>query len=394
MLYPNKTQSSVAFLFAVIALLLIGFLQSFLNPSITLWINELVIFLVPILIFLRGKDVSWREVCRFKPVSPQVFRISLVIGFAAFPVSNVLSTIVEVLLIESFGPLTVLTTFMETVSSGGFTFFLFITGVAFLAPIFEELFFRGFLQSGFGGYNTKSGWVLTGFLFGAVHFGNNISNAVGATFLGLILSYTAFTTGSIWPTIIIHGLINSLAAFLFHIPNYFGFSLALDGIFSPITVGLSITILMIALKRLPKTKADEISVGKFSFKAIIPLVIGLLIISVVPIAEINMRINAPEPLESSSISAATIDHGLVLATFEIDETTNLNFTYDIVAGGFNAELSLQNSLGEELWSRTEQGMCLSFCSDQTIENIPPGTYDLVLIGSARDLEAHITWEVE
>ncbi len=306
----------------------------------------------------------------------------------------VLSSIVEVILNETLGQYYELTSFMETIQSTGLNFFLFITGVMILAPIFEELFFRGFLQNGFGGYKHKRGWVLAGFLFGAIHFANHISNAIAAIFLGLLLSYIAFRTKSIWPTIIIHGIVNILSATLLHIPNYLGFSLDLSLLFSPITVGIAISILIICLRRLPPA-LDEFSQPKpFGIKAIIPILITLLLFGLIAVAEINNRISAPR-LEASTITAIEVDKGLLIANINVEtDNVDLYLEYSLEATSLNGYLTLLSENGTEVWAaKTETGQQLTIQSSFTLQQLPADTYSLWLLGSAEDLNIDIKWRI-
>ena len=64
---------------------------------------------------------------------------------------------------------------------------------------------------------------MAGLLFGLIHLGNHISNAIASVFIGLLLSYLAYATGSIVPTIIVHGVVNGLSAILIHIPAFLTF---------------------------------------------------------------------------------------------------------------------------------------------------------------------------
>jgi membrane protease YdiL (CAAX protease family) len=81
-----------------------------------------------------------------------------------------------------------------------------------LAPIAEELFFRGFL---FAGLRTRwSLWpaaITSGLIFGLVHAPTGITTVVPLAVLGLALCWLYDRTGSLWPCVIAHMINNGLA---------------------------------------------------------------------------------------------------------------------------------------------------------------------------------------
>ena len=86
--------------------------------------------------------------------------------------------------------------------------FWFIFVVAFLAPLVEEIFFRGFL---FQGFRQRYGWVtavlLSSAVFSAAHL--SLVMLIPAFILGCVLAYMYHRTNSVWPGVILHFLINS-----------------------------------------------------------------------------------------------------------------------------------------------------------------------------------------
>jgi membrane protease YdiL (CAAX protease family) len=85
--------------------------------------------------------------------------------------------------------------------------------VCVVAPIAEELFFRGFFFSALRRWSGP--WVaaaLTGLVFGAAHaVGSPIGFLVPLAFLGFVLSVVRWRTGSLYPGIAMHALNNGLA---------------------------------------------------------------------------------------------------------------------------------------------------------------------------------------
>ncbi|MBE6302466.1 MAG: CPBP family intramembrane metalloprotease [Bacteroidales bacterium] len=88
---------------------------------------------------------------------------------------------------------------------------LAVAAMALLAPIVEEMMFRGAIQ----GYlmrrssNPWTGIIITAIIFGAIHM--NPQQVVYATMLGIIFGWIYYRTRSLLPVIVGHVLNNSIA---------------------------------------------------------------------------------------------------------------------------------------------------------------------------------------
>jgi membrane protease YdiL (CAAX protease family) len=84
--------------------------------------------------------------------------------------------------------------------------------IAVVAPIAEETCFRGML---FGGIRTRmpmwSAALAAGIIFGVLHYSTGWSAVPSLIVFGAILSIVYEKTDSIWPSIILHALNNSVA---------------------------------------------------------------------------------------------------------------------------------------------------------------------------------------
>ena len=85
--------------------------------------------------------------------------------------------------------------------------------VCVIAPIAEELFFRGFCFTALRGrLGMLPGAVLTGIIFGAIHLGGtDIEFIVPLMVFGFLLCLLYVKTGSLLPCIVLHALNNALA---------------------------------------------------------------------------------------------------------------------------------------------------------------------------------------
>lgn len=84
--------------------------------------------------------------------------------------------------------------------------------IAVLAPISEELFFRGML---FGGLRVRMAFLpaalLSAAFFGSLHLPTGASAVPPLIFFGFLLAWVYERSGSLWPAIILHVINNSLA---------------------------------------------------------------------------------------------------------------------------------------------------------------------------------------
>jgi len=84
--------------------------------------------------------------------------------------------------------------------------------IAVVAPVTEELFFRGFFFAGL-----RSRWslwpsaVVVGLIFGLVHAPTGLTAVVPLAGLGVALCWLYNRTGSLWPCVFMHVVNNSLA---------------------------------------------------------------------------------------------------------------------------------------------------------------------------------------
>jgi len=90
--------------------------------------------------------------------------------------------------------------------------------VTVIAPICEELFFRGFLFGVLRSWLAPQWWgpwaaaIVTGFAFGGAHAGSAAAKyLVPLAFLGFVLCILRWKTGSLYPGMALHSFNNSLA---------------------------------------------------------------------------------------------------------------------------------------------------------------------------------------
>lgn len=99
----------------------------------------------------------------------------------------------------------------------GAGFVLLVILVAVLAPVIEELFFRGLLQRSLQRYlPTVAAVGVSGVLFGLVHFGGHGLGAVALVLslsaFGWVVGWLAVRFGRLGPAIVAHVMFNAVAA--------------------------------------------------------------------------------------------------------------------------------------------------------------------------------------
>ncbi|MFD1032525.1 CPBP family intramembrane glutamic endopeptidase [Metaplanococcus flavidus] len=93
-------------------------------------------------------------------------------------------------------------------------FVIGFVSAAIISPIYEEIFYRGFLYRFFSSrYGVWSGMITSSIIFTVVHIPT--FNTLPVNFVsGLIFSWVYHKTGSIIPSILIHGIFNGIAVIL------------------------------------------------------------------------------------------------------------------------------------------------------------------------------------
>lgn len=85
-----------------------------------------------------------------------------------------------------------------------------IVTVVVMAPLFEEVIFRGvLLESTRAKYGVMAAWLVSSAVFGIVHVHPTV--AVNAFAIGLVLGFVYMRTDSLWSTIILHAVNNGIA---------------------------------------------------------------------------------------------------------------------------------------------------------------------------------------
>lgn len=209
--YPTTFQANLMFLLISI-MILIGssLLLPLLGIGTNLWINEYIWILAPVTLLIKfGRMPSVEVLKLIKPTGKNII-IGVLSAISLWFFAFFLSKATGLLLSYKIGDLN--TGNLRAPSSN--QAILLVIGMLILAPICEELLFRGVIQSAYEARNKKYGFVMSAILFGMFHVLNGITEVIPAIFLGLMLGYLVYRTGSIITSMVAHMTINFCALFL------------------------------------------------------------------------------------------------------------------------------------------------------------------------------------
>jgi membrane protease YdiL (CAAX protease family) len=166
---------------------------------------------------MRGKT-SWRAM-RFWPMIWRWKWIFLTVGItlAILPIRGVAGWITQIIIEGNLDSLQART---DLLSVGGdlslLNFLISLIGAGVIAPISEELYFRGLIHRWFiPRFDFKIRLVLSSIIFGLGHF-DSAGVAASAFIMGIVLAFVYEKSKSLWLPIAIHMFTNSLGIILLY----------------------------------------------------------------------------------------------------------------------------------------------------------------------------------
>lgn len=201
----SDTWIGLAILLIVLATFLFLSLQlDLVNSSISslLLIIPQLLMVIPIAIIFLWRKVDWKELGFYK------FKWEdLALGIGLLLLVYFISIINNVVMMF-LGVVTQAETIFDVLNEID-SLAVFILASTVVAPIFEEIFFRGFL---FKGFRQKYGWkialVVSSLIFSLFH--GQIATLIPTFLLGSLFAYIYHRTESIFPSIIMHFMVNSV----------------------------------------------------------------------------------------------------------------------------------------------------------------------------------------
>lgn len=172
------------------------------------------ILLIPIGIIFLWRKVSWKEL-GFKRFKSNNLALGCGLLVAVYVV-----VIINNLVMIALGIATQADVISEILGEIDAPYlFAFVTAI--VAPITEEIFFRGFL---FKGFREKYGWV-NALMFSSIIFAlfhGQIATLIPTFLLGALFAYMVQRTESIYPGMILHFAVNAMGALVLLFVNQVG----------------------------------------------------------------------------------------------------------------------------------------------------------------------------
>lgn len=207
-------------LFAMILLMLYSVGGSILIPifkrlklsfSLYLVMPQILLLLVPTIIYFILTRQSVIETLRLKKIGVKTIFIVIAIGLIAMPIATFLSLITQFVFPNRIS---------QVVSALDNIPFIIRIGVVALTPaICEEITMRGVILAGYDNINIRKSAIMTGLFFGIIHMDGN--QFLYAFALGVIFAYLVRITGSIFSSIICHFVINGTQLLLAELSTLF-----------------------------------------------------------------------------------------------------------------------------------------------------------------------------
>jgi len=179
--------------------------------------------IVPLFLFLKARKESFVDRLRLKRLSTPIILATFVLSLGIIIAVDEFDRIASLF----FSPPEYLDQLGYMLKFDSFNMAVFlIFGIVILAPLGEELLFRGFLQKFLEEHwqDVTRAVLITSLFFAIIHL--NPFWLIQIYLLGVLLGYLAWRTGSIWSSFILHAA-NNLMALLF--TNY---DQTLDGFYT------------------------------------------------------------------------------------------------------------------------------------------------------------------
>ncbi|BEP30172.1 CPBP family intramembrane glutamic endopeptidase [Helicovermis profundi] len=184
----------------------------FIQDSIMSHINTILIISDFLLLFILWiafviKRVKIKEYISFSKLSLKNLPVFIGISFLAQSLSTFLLTLTNYIhpIENSYNDM------LAVLKSQ--SIFITIISAVILAPITEEILFRGIIfKKLHNNINLKTAIVIQAMLFSFVHF--NLAQTLPTFLLGVVLAYMYYKTNNLWVPIFIHIIYNGLATFI------------------------------------------------------------------------------------------------------------------------------------------------------------------------------------
>ena len=193
----------------VLLIILAQIAVSFLEPYISAFLPDfypalqisyhLMVFGIPIALYLLVAKEGAVEPLSLRKAGFANILVIVLISFAMQPVLSVFSFLGSLVFKNNVASTLIQN---QQISTGWM-----LLSMAFFPAVLEELCYRGIVLHGYRRLSPLKACVMSGFLFGLMHF--SAQQFLYAFFFGIILGYFVYKTGSIFASIVSHLTINA-----------------------------------------------------------------------------------------------------------------------------------------------------------------------------------------
>ncbi len=202
---PTVLEANI--LYAILGVILL-FLGSFVQNRelyTGLLITEIIIVLIPNILFLKSKGINIKASLRLNKINKKQVLYIFLIALFSYPIAIFLNLIISTLI-----------SFMGDTVGGGvpipdspLIYYMSLFVIGLVPGICEEVMFRGTILRAYERFGRKNAIFISAILFGVFHM--NILNLMGPIFLGIIFGILVEKTNSIYSSMLAHTLNNTLA---------------------------------------------------------------------------------------------------------------------------------------------------------------------------------------
>lgn len=180
------------------------------DTRIILFLNHVILFLLPAVIYIIATKSSFKETLKLKKLHWQDTLLIILLAFVVQPIMTFFSLIATFFFNNEIG------SFISEITSTPYVFLLAL--VALLPAITEEVTIRGIVLSGYENKNKYVSAIVTGLFFGILHL--DPQQFLYAAVLGFILALVVRVTNSIFSSMIMHFIINGTSVTMAKLVDY------------------------------------------------------------------------------------------------------------------------------------------------------------------------------
>lgn len=210
----NAKKANWAFLITIIVYITLALFGAYLFPAMADSIAisnltvEIAIFL-PILIFTLASGEKVISFWNFRKIKPCTILMIGLFTFFSMPVMTLFN------LISQFWADNEVTLMMEAYHMADMSFWQLWIPLGLVAPMFEEIICRGaFYRAYRKSASAFKAMLLSAVIFACLHM--NFNQATYAMIMGIFAVLLVEATGSLWSSVLYHGLINSSSCLLMY----------------------------------------------------------------------------------------------------------------------------------------------------------------------------------